>query len=700
MDFNINEFMDAFIEESKDNLETFNEEIIELEKDKSSNDIINNIFRVAHTLKGMAGSMGFEKMRSLTHTMEDLLQDARDNKISVTTELVNLLFNCHDYLEKCVNDIVNTSQESPEEPVELITKLKSIHENNDSNVSTEEVQVEKTSKKVKKATKTSKTTKAKKIDDSGIKLKDVDSNKVYDLSIQISGDCKLLVARMYIVIKSIEENSNKFISTPTMKDLENSSIDINSNEISAQVECDDIDKMLEELKNIPEIVSISSVNVSSGDTKKIMVETSDSKVELDVKNIDGGLAETNNSDEKQQQALPLEHHKVEEYLKIAASKVDSLADMVGELMISQSLVEQRVYEKFSDDATVTKEMGRMSRLTKDIQNLSMSLRMVPLKSTLQKVIRTGRDTAQTLNKEVTLDIIGEETEIDRTITEKLYTPLMHMVRNSIGHGIEEKEKRLERGKDLVGHVTISAYNKRGNVYIEIEDDGNGLNLDKILEKAIEKGLASSDKKYSDEEIASFIFLPGFSTAEKIDNISGRGVGMDVVKTDITKIGGTVKVDTTKGEGTKFTLKIPINLAIMNGTIVEIMNQAYILPTLNIREIVNVKEESWISIKGKEKMLKVRGEVLPIYPIKSLLKEIQGNEINSESAHDEKLMMIIELDDMVRAIPVQNVLERREIVVKSLDSDFNKLDFISGASILGDGTVALIFDVEGLLRRVD
>ena len=233
--------------------------------------------------------------------------------------------------------------------------------------------------------------------------------------------------------------------------------------------------------------------------------------------------------------------------------------------------------------------------------------------------------------------------------------------------------------------------------IEIEDDGAGLNYSKILNKAIEKGLASSDKRYSDEEIANFIFLPGFSTADQVDSVSGRGVGMDVVRTDITKVGGTVRVDTIPGQGTKFTLKIPINLAILNGTIVKIAGQTYILPTLNIREIISISDENWISVKGNVSMLKFRGEVLPIYPIRSLLND-NGFGSVEDSEYDETLMVITELDDMVRAIPVQSILERREIVVKSLGSEFANLDFISGASILGDGTISLIFDIEGLFKK--
>lgn len=713
MDFNVNEFLDAFIEETKDNLESFNEELIKLEKNKTDLDIVNNIFRVAHTLKGMAATMGYERMRSLTHTMEDLLSDARDGNIKVSTDLINLLFSCHDYLEKSLNQIIDTTKETEEEPHELIGNLKNFHDKSLGGSSEEVVEPVKEEVKEKK---TKGKSKAKKVDEVE-KIEDkvdeetiteevvVDDESLHNspelkegfkVIVNINADCKLLVARIYIIEKTVEENSTIISSIPTKSDLENPTFTTTDFITTFNVKTDDIETLLDKINSIPEVDSVTAEDLSNN---KIFEKSNE--VKEDIASIINNANANNqgaegNTDDKHDQVEG--HHKVEEYLRIAASKVDNLADMVGELMIAQSLVEQKVAVYASDNQTMAKEMSRMSRLTKDIQTLSMSLRMVPLKSTLQKVIRTGRDTAQTLNKEINIEVIGEETEIDRTITEKLYNPLMHMVRNSIGHGIEDAEKRKAIGKDSVGNVTISAYNKRGSVYIEIEDDGAGLDFKKILNKAIEKGLTIEDKKYTDEEIANFIFLPGFSTADKIDSVSGRGVGMDVVRTEINKIGGSVKVDSVPGEGTKFTLKIPINLAIMNGTIVRIMNQCYILPTLNIREIVNVEDENWVSIKGKEKMLKVRGEVLPIYPIKKLLGE-SGFNI-TELEHDEKLMMIIELDDMVRAVPVQTVLERREIVVKSLDREFSNLDFISGASILGDGTVALIFDVEGLLKKMD
>lgn len=735
MDFNTNEFLDAFIEETKDNLENFSECVMELEKNKSDAEIINTIFRVAHTLKGMAGSMGFEKMRSLTHTMEDLLSDVRDGKMQATSDLVDLLFKCHDYLEKCLDSIIETSAENVDEPVELIESLKALHANGGNageapkaaepapkaEAPAEEEKKKPAKKTAKKAKEEAKEETAPaeeeksfeentKIDEAALDgfefeiPSDINKEKGYTLTVSIDKDCKLVVARMFIILKTVGDEAKIINSNPTIEQLSDMSFECSSNSVSMVIECDNIDDLLKKIDSIPEIDTMSATSIGNPSEKK---EAVSERIDLTTFNPDankegegqsaGNGAISASPEGPAAQAMQGGAHHVEEYLKIAASKVDNLADMVSELMITQSLIEQRIMLLLSNDATLVKEVPRMSRLTKDIQNLSMSLRMVPLKSTFQKVLRTGRDTAKTLEKEINLDVIGDETEIDRTITEKLYTPLMHMIRNSIGHGIESKEDRIKKGKDPVGQVTMSAYNKRGSVYIEIEDDGKGLDRDKILKKAIEKGIASEDKHYTDDEIYNFIFLPGFSTADQVDAVSGRGVGMDVVRTDITKVGGTVRVDTVPDQGTKFTLKIPINLAIMNGTIIKIDGQTYILPTLNIREIVKVTDENFVNIKGKEKMLKVRGEVLPIYPIKHVLTKA-GVEFQDNGEFDEKLMVIMELDDMVRAIPVEEVLERREIVVKSLGSEFAHLDFISGASILGDGTISLIFDVEGLFKK--
>ena len=380
------------------------------------------------------------------------------------------------------------------------------------------------------------------------------------------------------------------------------------------------------------------------------------------------------------------------YIRIPVQKVDNLVDMMGELIIVQSLVEQEMSTRFGTDDKFVSNLLKMSRITKDIQNLSMSLRMVSLKSTFQKINRIGRDTIAELGKNINIQLSGEETEIDRGVAEKILDPLIHIVKNCISHGIEDEKERIEKGKSAQGQVKLEAYNKRGNIYIEISDDGNGISIDKIYKKAIERNLINPSTNYNEDEILNFIFLPGFSTAENVNSISGRGVGLDVVKTEVSKIGGKVEVISQPGKGCTFILKIPINLAVMNGTIVEIMGSHYIIPTLNIKKIFKPEQNQWVSVKGKKTMVRVRDDIVPIIPFNSIpnFKEDCKNDYTN-------LIVVIELEQKQKALQVGSIVGKQEIVVKSLGYEFSSLDFISGASILGDGRVSLILDVENLFR---
>ena len=382
------------------------------------------------------------------------------------------------------------------------------------------------------------------------------------------------------------------------------------------------------------------------------------------------------------------------YTRVATIKVDNMVDLTGELVIIQSQIEQVLLKRFSTNDPLITKLLRAQKLSKDIQNISMALRMVSLKSTFQKVYRIGRDTIAELGKNVNLELQGEETEIDRAITDRLLDPLLHLVKNAISHGIEPEQERIVVGKPAQGQVKIKAYSKRGSVYIEVSDDGQGINLEKLYRKALEKQLIDPSKTYTDEELLNIIFLPGFSTSEKITNISGRGVGLDVVKTEISKIGGRVDLDNRSGVGCRFTLKIPINLAAINGTIVDIGGGGrFIIPTLYIKQIIKLEESQWVSVTGNKVMIRVKDEIIPVISpariFELLPEEAAGQQFD--------LVVIVELEQKFKALPVRQVVDRREIVVKPLGSEFRHLNYLTGASILGDGLVALILDVENLFR---
>lgn len=385
----------------------------------------------------------------------------------------------------------------------------------------------------------------------------------------------------------------------------------------------------------------------------------------------------------------LNHFKADSYMRVSTSKVDNLIDMIGELIITQSLIEQEAMLRLKNSDAFFNNLLRLSRITRDIQRISMSLRMVSLKSTFQKINRIARDTINELGKSIVFKTDGEDTEIDRSVAEKLLDPLVHLVKNAISHGIEDENERKDKNKPSKGKIEIKAYSRRGNVYIEISDDGKGIDTEKVHKKAIERNLVDPSRIYSEKEIINFIFLPGFSTAEKVDGISGRGVGMDVVKTEISKIGGKVEVKSFPCKGTTFTIRIPINLAVMNGTIVDIGGTNYIIPTLNVRQIIQPKDEQWVAVKGKKAMVNIRDKVIPVINI----GEIFGKQINNGSS----LIVVLELEQNFLALPVNNVEGRREIVVKPLGEDFSGINFVSGASILGDGKVSLILDIENLFK---
>jgi two-component system, chemotaxis family, sensor kinase CheA len=380
------------------------------------------------------------------------------------------------------------------------------------------------------------------------------------------------------------------------------------------------------------------------------------------------------------------------YTRVATLKVDNMVDLTGELVILQSQIEQEIIKRFDNNDVLNTKLLRAQKLSKDIQNISMSLRMVSLKSTFLKTYRIGRDTIAELGNNVNLEIQGEDTEIDRVITDWLLDPLLHLVKNAISHGIEPEAERIAKGKPVQGQVKINAYSKRGNVYIEVSDDGQGLNLEKIYRKAVEKKLLDPSQKYTDEEILDIVFLPGFSTSEQVTNISGRGVGLDVVKTEIAKIGGKVEVDNRIGKGCTFTLKIPINLVAINGTVIDIGGTRYIIPTLYIKQIIKPENNQWVSITGNKVMIRIKDEIIPVIPIDRIF-ELPGEE----SAEKSDLLVIVELEQKYKALPVRRVVDRREIVVKSLGSEFRQLNYITGATILGDGIVALILDIESLFK---
>lgn len=386
----------------------------------------------------------------------------------------------------------------------------------------------------------------------------------------------------------------------------------------------------------------------------------------------------------------MEKHGVATSVKVDIQKLDGLVDLVGEMVIAQSQVFQDTQLMGGESQQLARNLAQLGRITKELQRVAMSLRMVPIRSSFQKMNRLVRDLARKAGKQVDLRLSGEETELDRTIVEEIGDPLIHMIRNSVDHGIEPAEVRLAQGKSPQGTVHLRAFHRGGNIVIEIEDDGAGLSRDRIRAKAIEKGILRPGAEPPDSEIFQLIFAPGFSTAEKVTDISGRGVGMDVVRRNIEKLRGRVEIQSQPGRGSTFTLHLPLTLAIIDGMIVGVGGQRIIVPTLSVRESFRPSADQISTLRGEAEMMLVRGHLLPVVRLGRLFHARRGNDQGTEIA------MVVESNRGVRCLMVDELLGKQEVVIKSLGETFKANPLLAGAAILGDGRVGLILDVDALV----
>jgi len=381
-----------------------------------------------------------------------------------------------------------------------------------------------------------------------------------------------------------------------------------------------------------------------------------------------------------------------ETVKVDTQKLDNLVNLVGELVIANALINEVLGNANSTNTSANKNLSHLNKIVKDIQDQVMSMRMVPLKSTFQKMARLVRDVSTKVGKKVRLEVSGEETELDKTVIEEINDPLVHIIRNSVDHGIEPQDERIAKGKPADGLVRLNAFHKGGNIVIEIEDDGKGLCKDKLLKKAIEKGLVEESASLSDQQIYNLIFAAGFSTAEKITDISGRGVGMDVVKENVERLRGKIDISTVNGKGTKISIRLPLTLAIIDGMIVQVGDEKYIIPMLSIEESIRPCKEHISTVQHRGELLNIRGSLLPIVRLHNLYN-VKPKKINPWEA----LILIVEGEGQRCGVLVDDLLGQQQIVIKSLGDQFRNVRGVSGSAILGDGCVSLILDVGGIMN---
>ncbi len=709
-----NEMMDVYIDDMKEYLAILNGSIIMLEKYPDEKAAINEMFRAYHTMKSSTAAMEFKGTADFIHRMEDLLYEIREGRLKVNPGIIKILFESYDCLECFLNNVINGGNEGEPRYEGIIAAVASYIDTEntaDIDISNDKFLIK--PEELEKA-----------------EIEASNGRQIYRISIVIDKECLFRSVRAWMVFEDISRIAAIIASEPVKPqadDFKNGSFIYDDTEIRLVVASDTlIDEFMQELCNsLSEIDRIKIEEIKpgfSGETVFEQLQTKPGELRIFKKGSDGSIDDMvdeiiEGGDIKPEIRIAIKENGADvkdvvsafhvqenmktqspnqSYIRVPANKIDNMVDCLGELLITQSLYKREIGNILEKDGgNLQNSIVRMERIAKELQNITMSLRMVSLKQTFQKIYRIGRDTAADLGKEVKIEIYGDETEIDRNVVDKIHDPLMHIIRNSISHGIESREERISKGKSGQARVILQACNKRGIVYIEISDDGKGLAVDSIYKKALDKDLVDNTKKYSDEEIMKFIFLPGFSTAEKIDSISGRGVGLNVVQTEIAKLGGKVDIENRPGNGCSFILKIPVNLATINGTVVEISGSNYVIPTLNIRQMLKPQEDQWVRIKGKTTGLLFRNEIIPIIPIDSILHtKLSSDELRSA------LVVVVEHEQKLMALPVRSIIGKQEVVVKQIGSDFSKLSYLSGATILGDGRVSLILDVETLYKFTD
>lgn len=711
--FDSDEFISIFLSEANEIVEGLENDLVLLEDNKSDEDLLNKIFRSAHTLKSSAGTVGFTTMSELNHVAENLLEKVRSGKLDVTPTMITVLLEFLDTVKIMLQNIIDGKGEADgvNNIESLKAKIKAIADGNEIDASVQAPTTSSASPTVKKETQTS--TQAQAIEEPEKKEESSSGSNVFHISMSFkatifdNGIDPLMFLNDLRDIGTISNLKIDSSNVPPISALEDPytcytqfSLDISTNSTLEQVQ----NIFLFVIDDNDINISDAKVSVQKEDKIETQTETQVAEETKEEKSIEKTKSQEETKEEiKTEQAKPqtsAAKSQASSSVKVQAPstvrvdtrKLDSLMNLIGELVIAQSRIMQ-LTQSLDIDNGLKEAVSSMDRTSRQIQEEVMNIRMMPVGPIFNQFHRYVRDLNLELNKEVKLVLKGETTEIDKNMLEQLSDPLKHIIRNSMDHGIERtKEERIARGKPEFGTITMSAAHQEGHVVIEVSDDGNGLNKERIYNKAIEKGLLSKDGKYSDAEIYRTIFSPGLSTAEKITDISGRGVGMDVVRANVEKMKGKIEIKSEEGKGSTFIIKLPLTLAIIEGITFALGEQIYIMPLISIIEQMKVKNEQIKPFEGRGEMIKIRDEYLPLIRLHKVF------EIDTHIEDiDNGIVVVVEAGYRRCAIFVDELLDQQQVVIKSLDSAFSKHSGISGGTILGDGRIALIIDIQGLVN---
>ncbi len=692
------QYLDLFIDETKEHLQTMNEHILVLEKEPENDDTINEIFRAAHTLKGMSGTMGFTRMQRLTHDLENVFSEIRNGNMKANAKLIDVLFRGLDALESYLDVISSEGNEGTEDNEDIINDLNALLE--EQNGGGDDGGEEKPAEKEEKAAEAqdekpepADKNKYKQIpiteyEISAMKTAKDEGKNIFGITVYLQESCILKAARAFLVFKSVESKGELVRSVPTTEQIEDEEFEYDFSWILATTES------MDTIKNL--IMSVSEVAEVCIDNFPIPTDAKEEpkKEEPKKKAAPAPKPQDKAADNQQKKAGTPKAKVGSRSVRVDIDKLDVLMNLVSELIIAKNgLVSANTGDNSEESLqNFHDQIEYLERVTTNLHESVMKVRMVPIDSVVNRFPRMIRDLNRKLNKKMELYMTGEETELDRTVIDEIGDPLMHLLRNSADHGLESNEERVRLGKPEVGSIFLDAYQDGNNVIIDVRDDGAGINIEKVKNKAIEKGTITEKQAetMSDSEFVDLLFMPSFSTADKITDVSGRGVGLDVVKTKIEELGGSISAKTVAGEGSTFTIQLPLTLAIIQALMVEVGHEKYAIPLGSINGIEDIPKGDICFVQSKE-VIHLRGNVIPIIRLREVL-DVEEEEMETESL----IVVVIKKGEQQVGLVIDDLLGQQETVIKSLGRHITNDKLFSGATILGDGEVALILDTNTLI----
>ena len=686
----VSQYLEIFLDETKEHLQSLNTQILNLEHSPEDADTINEIFRAAHSLKGMAGTMGYKRMQALTHELESIFTEVRNGSMKVKSNLVDVIFQAIDALEEYLANIQANADEGTNDNEHIIKQLQNILAGG--GMEEEAPPPKKTKGATKK--KAAKMEKEKWLE---IPMGETEANvlglakkqgkNVYGITVKIQDSCLLKAARAFLVFKAVEDLGEIIVSDPSTQDIEDEKFDQTFSLIT--ITDFPVAKIIEAAESVSEIES-----VTGGDME---IDISDVEEETELMPVSNAIAvdpvaasDNAGAQPEKKASKPV----VSRTVRVDIEKLDVLMNLVSELIIAKnSLVSASSSEEGEDRSSgVNEQIEYLESVTTNLHESVMKVRMVPIESVVNKFPRMIRDLSKKLNKKMELYMSGEETELDRTVVDEIGDPLMHLLRNAADHGLEETAERLRTDKPEIGSIFLDAYQEGNNVVIEVRDDGAGVDVETIKRKAVEKGIITFEQgeNMTEKDIIDLLFHAGFSTAAVVSDVSGRGVGLDVVKSKIEALSGEVEVKSVRGEGSTWIVRLPLTLAIIQALMVTVGNEKYAISLGSIQTIEDVTPENIKFVQASE-VINLRGTVIPIIR----MSEILDTE-SKKTAEDDMVVVIVKKGDKMAGLVVDELMGQQEIVIKSLGKYISKCKFISGATILGDGEVALILDANVLI----